>query len=236
MAYAKLHLCEKREKTVKKLTKHFLLALGLCLLMAGSASADLLFLNGYHYSDGGIVVGPVHASFGWNGGTSFDIFCNDYKGATYIGDSFYVNRTNLLDVGASGSPVRFPQTGGAATLIKYKQAGWLVTQMYAYDTKSDNTNIQHALWYLFSNEPASDAGILYWYNLAVGLDSETKLAGTNIDFSSFEVLTPDATLYARNVKQEFIKWNRVPEPAMLGTLLFGLVGVGLFSRKRYKAV
>jgi hypothetical protein len=226
-----VYLCEKREMTVKRLTNRVLVVFGLCLLMAASASADVwLYLSrtDYHYTDGRYVVGPLGASFAPTGGTQFDVFCDDWVGRTYLGASFKVNVANLTDV--ESSTARFKTQG----LDEYKRAAWLITQMAGTSTGSEVAAIQHALWYLFSGAPqiATEDRSLYWYNQAIGIDTPAEFTATNINFSSFEILTP---VNASPTDQEFIR-RRVPEPAMLGTLLFGFLGTGLFWRRRQRAV
>lgn len=202
-------------------------ALGLCLLVAGLARADVrtMYVNrlpAQTYS--GVYVGPAGASFNTAVGRpwDFDIICNDYARVTWVPSSFAVSVTKLTDV--AGATTRFSGLTGA--VLRYQQAAWLVDQMYLNISNGTTVGqIQFAMWELFYSPTPNNYG--GWYANALAAD----LSG--YDFSRFEILTPWDSVGGKvsATNQEFLR-RRVPEPAMAGTLLFGLLGVGLLWKRR----
>jgi hypothetical protein len=211
--------------TVKKLTNRFLVVFGLCLLMAASASADLLYVNQLPLNKyNGNFVGPAGASFahgrlpgdpGWD----FDIICNDYIPTTWVPSSFQVRVTNLADAGS-------PRTK-FSPLATYQQAAWLIDQMYL--NPAEVGPIQYTIWELFT-PGASTAALRGGWDIKLS----NATIGTNYGFGRFEIYTPTSLDNFRNLPQEFMRRTSVPEPAMLGTLLFGFLGTGLFWRRRQR--
>ena len=205
--------------------------LGLCvailLVVAISAMADTVILNGGGASLNGYFVGPIPATLDGDQVSDGGMACLDITSHSSFGQAFDVT-INTLPLNNPDNPPRF---GSDATAIRlYEEAAWLLGQI---PSNSDQVaNLQFAVWKIFdanANElldtyfPGWDeAAVAGWLTLAAAIDPN------DYDFSSVRIYTP-TSVYAAN--QEFMSGCAVPVPApstilLMGSGLVGLVGLG----------
>ncbi|MCX8022963.1 MAG: hypothetical protein N2745_09345 [Syntrophorhabdaceae bacterium] len=163
----------------------------------------------------GYYVGAIGGNI--DGGYAMKFYCNDFSTTTYIPSSFAVAISTLSDL----SQTKFG--GSPDALLKYQQAGWLISQMES--NPSQVGPIQFAIWNLFSNDVPTVPGAQDW------LASARSINTSSFNFSEIRVYTPTNT---RN--QEFIGGtvHSLDEPSVLILIIAGLLGTTLFIKVRCK--
>lgn len=200
------------------LKKFFLVILfALALAFAVSANADTLYLNGVSGQvdlTGQVYISPYFG--GLNNPTGMDhIYCVDPQHDSYLHTNWTVSVTQLTSGSLSNTYLGLGLDG----LTKYEEAAWLLFYT-GFGGSSDDKAIQAAIWYII--DPSS----IYGQN-----NSWVEAAVKNYkngDYSNIYILSD-----INKVNQEFMV--RVPEPSTLLLLGFGLLGLGILGRKKFKA-
>lgn len=209
--------------------------LGLCvailLVVAISAMADTVILNGGGASLNGYFVGPIPATLDGDQVSDGGMACLDITSHSSIGQAFDVT-INTLPLNNPSSPPRF---GSDATAIRhYEEAAWLLGQIPS--NSSQVANLQFAVWKIFdaNADELLDTYFPGWDEVAVAgwLTLAAAINPDNYDFSSVRIYTPTSA-YALN--QEFMSGGATPAPVsavpvtptilLVGSGLVGLVGL-----------
>jgi len=204
--------------------KVLLLGLVLALLVPAYADeyVDMKLTGNDLYKWAGEYVSPYQAMVG---GQTFLVSCLDLTVNTYIGQWYKYDVTT-------------PATGDNTSLQDY-QAAAVLAQRILTATGPERGRLSFAIWDIFndaavqakfSNDQADLTAILGYKTWARGV-----VEGGSIP--SFRVFYPDPDgtpgVPTKLASQRFIQI--VPEPFELLTLLLGVLGVGLFSRRRRTA-
>jgi hypothetical protein len=186
-----------------------------------SVNADTMTLSGVNGNNNwGYYISPYYANItGTITGTHLDVFCVDPTHWSSLNSPWTINVTQ---VGSSGGTYL-----GNSDL--YKEAAYLL--FYTNHSQADMANIQAAIWSiiapgntLLSSLVYSSAGVQYWVGQANAI-LLSNFAG--IDFSGIYILSD-----VNKVNQEFLV--RVPEPTTILLLGAGILGIGIFARRKNK--
>lgn len=179
----------------------------------------------------GVYVGPYTATIN---GASVPVICDDYADETYIPETWTASVSTFSNL----SSAKWASTYPIDYIEHYKEAGWLIQQMFAPSNASQVGEIQYAVWGVFDPSAISD---LTSYNSTDGSIAQNWLTqAQHADLSS--VNTADFTVYTplsspsptcggspcpSSPPQEFITYS-TPEPSsllILGAdfLIFGFV-------------
>ncbi len=217
---------------MKRLILSALLAACVAVIPASATTDTLTLVNATGPGQGGVITYPYEITL--NGGSSFNVACDDFFNEESIGDSWNVN---VYTIGSNGVPTGGLFTSFANSTQVYDEAAWLFTQMVA--DPSDSANINFAIWGLFDSNATSSSG--YTTSGAGSSASWATAAGTwfagagdvSALFSAddFVILTPctetnlgcvSDSYTNSSTPQEFIFATPTPEPGS-----FLLLGLGL---------
>lgn len=179
----------------------------------GSAGGPNISGNDYVY--------PYYFSI--NGSSNLTpLICDDFNDTVYLGESWNAT-TSTISQGGMMTPV----IQGMSKLQAYQEAAWLLDQLSGVPTSTDAANINNAIWDLFAANAPTSTATSAWLTKA-GNAVPTLSASY---FDQFVIYTPlNGWPSADGTPQEYI--GKVPEPATLALLGWGLVGLGVFRRKR----
>jgi hypothetical protein len=157
---------------------------------------------------GGVYVNPYVATVN---GVVTTIICDDFKAATYIGESWKATAITFDNLASNLGNVRWGGLSNALDL--YTQAAWLSLQLLSSVGTPDQGQISYAIWGLFTPSAlntAGTAGAAKW----IARSSEARQAGfvAGSNFVLYTPVTGTAFLNGRAMPnpQEFIA-VRVPE-------------------------
>lgn len=137
----------------------------------------------------GVYVGPYTATIN---GVSIPVICDDYADDSYVPETWSANVSTFSDLSATKWAQSYP---GTYTTL-YKEAGWLIQQMYLSSNSSQVGEIQYAIWGVFDPSAISD---LTSYNSTDGSIAQNWLTQaqnadlSSVDTASFTVYTPLAS-------------------------------------------
>jgi hypothetical protein len=209
------------------ITKYCLWAVvGAILLIApaaladGSASMDLTSSGSNTVN--GMFVGPYTATIN---GVSTLVVCDDFADESFVGETWTATVTTLSDLTG---------TKWGNSTKGYDEMAWLLTQMFATNSKSTQADIQFAIWEVFDKDSFDSifgstlAGAESWLKQA---KNQTYYAG---EFGDITIYTPNThdpircsgKYCADTPPQEFLTVTQTPEPSTL--LLFGS-GLAIFG-------
>ncbi len=221
--------------------------IALVLAMAAPASAqsqaDFKFVRGSGKVAFGVQVGTYKAELD---GKGIDVWCVDFMNHISPGNRFKVNATKLDGTVGLGT-TRFGSTKG---LARYQQAAWLAAQ-FRTTAVAQWGFIHAAIWQLMTPTspwltlPSDIAAVQGWTNLSAA--NYQKYVYNNV-----YVLTDVAVAGCAGARPTRGPWNGcgkqeqlyirgdltlAPEPATMGLLATGLVGLGgaTFLRRRRQA-
>lgn len=191
------------------------------------ASVSLYVSATLTYSYQGEWVGPIPGKA--DGGSSIDLWCNDYTHVTYVPQTYNALVSTIPEVQGT---TRWGDQPDAVTL--YEQAAWLMGQFYAPGFTKNNTTVgdlQFAIWALFNpiavnNDHKLTAGAQNWLTKVQGVSNLGSY-----DYSNVRIFTPaNCVPPTCTNQQEFMSGyplHPVPEPpaALTPLLGFGVVGV-----------
>jgi len=210
------------------------------LIMTPLASADsttTMEFTGVNGANNGVYyVSPYTGilNYGTSSSQTVVLFCDDINNEVSMNQVWSANITSL----ASGnfSNTRYGNgsvnlnLGGMNPQSLYEEAAWLVTQFSSHS--GDYVSLQYALWDLMTPgaEPANFANadgttVAQWMALAAANYGQ-------INPASFVIATNTGTLAYSGQVQEFI--IQTPEPTTSVLLLFGVIAMFLFFRRRTK--
>ena len=183
---------------------------------------------------GGEYVGPISANL--DGKTlAGGITCIDFNSITYIPNyvGFAVTVETLSPVSLASA--KFLQAD-TTQLLKYEQAAWLNTQIQLTKDAGQIGAIQFAMWELFAGNAAGRLSANQQNDVNAWLAKADSIDPTQYDFSSIKIFTPTDSLH----NQEFITGSvspaaPVPEPSTSALLGIGLLGIAIYSKRKYDA-
>lgn len=152
-------------------------------------------------------------------GTAFQAMCYDLADLTGVGTTWQANIINLGAGDVSGTYF--------ADLLKYQEEAWLYQFLLG-----DRINVQHAAWRIFNpSAPQTYASLAWEQNAALAATSGFP----GLDLSTFYLVEEiqDKTV---GRQQGFIIQGGIPvhtpEPATLGFIGAGLIGLALIRKRR----
>lgn len=137
----------------------------------------------------GVYVGPYTATIN---GASVPIICDDYDHETYLAETW----TAAVNTFSNLSATKWAQSYPGTYTTLYKEAGWLIQQMYSPSNSSQVGEIQYAIWGVFDPSAISD---LTSYNSTDGSIAQNWLTQaqnadlSRVDTASFTIYTPLAS-------------------------------------------
>ena len=189
--------------------------------LLGQAKVKFQFTSGGSVSYNGVRVGPYEAqAVSLPGQPAMDIYCVDFLHAIKGGQVWDANVSTLSgDLGST----RF----GNAFRVQYQKAAWLSMQ-FANTSHAQWGGLHSAIWNLMTPGSPSWATSQqsYWLSLA---DANYQ----SVDLSQWSVITDVNAAGMVGGVQEFITPNVVtPEPFTMALVGSGLLGIGVFNRRR----
>lgn len=211
----------------------------LCLLAStfplGASPIEATFTGVNGAADFGYYVGPYYGKLG---NQVVTLYCVDFNNEVAFGQQWSANLSHIgpqLDL----ADTRYGNKVDALQL--YQEAAWLTTQ-YATTPTASYGDIQATIWELldsFAPAPATN----YWLQQA-------QLNYQSISYQDFFLVTNTGPVTTTGQVQEFLTVIQpssplypqatpaltvvaTPEPGWLGAVGLGLVGFGVFSRKRH---
>lgn len=230
---------------------------GLLWLSFGAAFGDTLYITGLTEN---VLEGGQFSAYLNDPSQQLTIYCIDYRNLEgtpmQVNVSTPLNVADIADTRYGTTPTAnfsFYTSGPAlSALDRYVLAGWLTTQYnFTSGVTLADDQIQNAIWSLLTTAgsagfPFGDAlGTGTWITQAETWEAAAALNGTLTSFeSSVRIytstdvagnndLTQDAGSRYNTGMQEMI--GTVPEPDTIAMMGIGLLGIGLYGRRRMKA-
>ncbi len=230
---------------------------GLLWLSFGAAFGDTLYITGLTEN---VLEGGQFSAYLNDPSQQLVVYCADYRNAEGTPDTVNISTPlSLADIAATrygttptASFSYYTSAPALTALDRYVLAGWLTTQYnFTSGVTLADEQIQNAIWSLLTTAgnggfPFGDAlGTGTWITQSETWKAAAALNGTLTSFeSSVRIytstnvagnndLTQDAGSRYNTGMQEMI--GTVPEPDTIAMMGIGLLGIGLYGRRRLKA-